>query len=88
MAALLLERDAVGLDDGPEVMGFLDRLDLLFRYFHEKAPFPETLSSRKVRVPMTFFLLYFEVRLMVHLLYHVVKHYFAPERMEHKMMAI
>lgn len=50
VAPLLLELHAVGLDDRFEVMGFLDRLDLLFRYFHEKAPFPETLSRGKLKI--------------------------------------
>jgi len=38
VGAFLLELHTVSLDDRPEVMGVFDRLDLLFRYFHEKPP--------------------------------------------------
>jgi hypothetical protein len=48
VGALFLELHTVSLDDGPEVMGLFDRLDLLFRYFHEKAPFSKNLSIGKL----------------------------------------
>ncbi len=69
--ALLVDHDAIGGNHVYEVMVLLDGLDPRFGYLHATTSLKKKLSREKV--------IYFLVRMMGQLLYHIVKLFYGGE---------